>query len=53
MKKTYLKLQLMIKNLYSKEKTTAKQLGIRWVRSTNNEARVERNQLLAGTMHLS
>ena len=29
------------------------QLGIRWVRSTNNEARVERNRSLAGTMELS
>ena len=33
--------------------TIAQQLGIRWVRSTNNEARVERNRSLAGTMELS
>ena len=35
------------------KKGVMQQLGIRWVRSTNNEARVERNRSLAGTMELS
>ena len=35
------------------KKPSTQQLGIRWVRSTNNEARVEGNRSLAGTMELS